>query len=66
MTIDKDLVMKRFKKSIVIWDRFAEEAKGHEKDMVIMGGDGLAEPFTLDIKILEDTEQNTDLEIDRS
>ena len=34
--------------------------------MVIMGGDGLAEPFTLDIKILEDTEQNTDLEIDRS
>lgn len=36
MTIDKDLVMKRFNKSIVTWDRFAEEAKGHEKDMVII------------------------------
>lgn len=33
-----------------------------EKDMVIIGGDGLAEPFTLDIKILEDNEQNTELE----
>lgn len=36
MTIDKDLVMKRFNKSIVTWDRFAEEAKGHEKDMVVI------------------------------
>ena len=36
MTIDKDLVMKRFNKSIVTWDRFAEEAKGHEKDVVII------------------------------
>jgi hypothetical protein len=33
-----------------------------EKDMAIIGGDGLAEPFTLDIKILEDNEQNTELE----
>lgn len=36
MTIDKDLVMKRFNKNIVTWDRFAEEAKGHEKDVVII------------------------------
>lgn len=36
MAIDKDLVMKRFNESIVTWDRFAEEAKGHEKDAVII------------------------------
>ena len=36
MTINKDLVMKRINKSIVTWDRFAEEAKGHEKDVVII------------------------------
>ena len=36
MAIDKNLVMKRFNESIVTWDRFAEEAKGHEKDAVII------------------------------
>lgn len=36
MTIDKDSAIKRFNKSIVTWDRFAEEAKGHEKDAVII------------------------------
>lgn len=36
MAINKDLVMKRFNESIVTWDRFAEEAKGHEKDAVII------------------------------
>lgn len=36
MTIYKDLAIKRFNESIVTWDRFAEEAKGHEKDVVII------------------------------
>ena len=36
MAIDKDLAIKRFNESIVTWDRFAEEAKGHEKDAVII------------------------------
>ena len=36
MTIDKDLVMKRFNKSIVTWDRLINHAKGHEKDMVVI------------------------------
>ena len=36
MTIDKDLVMKRFNESIVTWDRFVEEAQGHEKDVVVI------------------------------
>lgn len=32
----RDLAIKRFNESIVTWDRFAEEAKGHEKDAVII------------------------------
>jgi hypothetical protein len=32
----KDLAMKRFNKSIVTWERFIEEAKGHEKDAVVV------------------------------
>lgn len=36
MTIDKDLVMKRFNKNIVTWDRLINHAKGHEKDMVVI------------------------------
>ncbi len=36
MAIDKDLVMKRFNKNIVTWDRLINHAKGHEKDMVVI------------------------------
>ena len=36
MTIDKDLVMKRFNKNIVTWDRLINHAKGHEKDIVVI------------------------------
>lgn len=36
MLLDKDLAIKRVNESIVTWDRFAEEAKGHEKDMVVL------------------------------
>jgi len=32
----RDLAIKRFNKSIVTWDRFAEEAQGHEKDVVVI------------------------------
>ena len=45
MTIDKDSVMKRINKSIVTWDGFVEEAKGHEKDMVVIK---LPEPIKRD------------------
>lgn len=33
---ERNLAMKRINKSIVTWDIFAEEAKGHEKDMVVI------------------------------
>lgn len=33
---ERDLAIKRFNESIVTWDRFAEEAKGHEKDAVVI------------------------------
>lgn len=36
MTIDKDLVMKRFNENIVTWDRLINHGKGHEKDMVVI------------------------------
>lgn len=36
MAIDKDLVMKRFNKNIVTWDRLINHAKGHEKDVVVI------------------------------
>ena len=45
MTIDKDLVMKRFNKNIVTWDRLINHAKGHEKDMVVIK---LPEPIKRD------------------
>lgn len=32
----RDLAIKRFNKSILTWDRFAEEAKGHEKDAIVI------------------------------
>ncbi len=36
MLLDKDLAIKRFNESIVTWERFIEEAKGHEKDVVVI------------------------------
>ena len=32
----KDSAMKRFNENIVTWERFVEEAKGHEKDVVVI------------------------------
>ena len=36
MTINKDLVMKRFNKNIVTWDILINHAKGHEKDRAVI------------------------------
>lgn len=37
MTIDeRNLAIKRFNESVLTWDRFAEESKGHEKEMIVL------------------------------
>lgn len=33
---ERNLAIKRLNENIVTWDRFAEESKGHEKEMVVL------------------------------
>ena len=33
---ERNLAIKRLNESVLTWDRFAEESKGHEKDMVVI------------------------------
>ena len=33
---ERDLAIKRFNESILTWDRFAEEAKGHENELIVL------------------------------
>lgn len=35
-TDKRNLAIKRLNESIVTWDRFAEESKGHEKEMIVL------------------------------
>lgn len=39
---ERDLAIKRFNESILTWDRFAEEAKGHENELIVLA---LPEPI---------------------
>lgn len=43
----RDLAIKRFNESIMTWDRFAEESKGHEKEMIVLK---LPEPIIREYK----------------
>lgn len=33
---ERNLAIKRLNESVLTWDRFAEESKGHEKEMIIL------------------------------
>lgn len=33
---DTDYRLKRFNENLLTWDRFAEEAKGHEKELIML------------------------------
>ena len=39
---ERDLAIKRFNESILTWDRFAEEAKCHENELIVLA---LQEPI---------------------
>ena len=33
---ERNLAIKRLNESVLTWDRFAEESKGHEKEMIVL------------------------------
>lgn len=33
---ERNLAIKLFNESVLTWDRFAEESKGHEKEMIVL------------------------------
>lgn len=33
---ERNLAIKRLNESVLTWDRFAEESKGHEKEMIVI------------------------------